>query len=199
MICCQVIGTILLSGLIAGAATFLTGLFVLPTLASDNVRSTVGKVIIDLGHNLSMCVLHCCTVPQPVHHKPALLSPLAIKTCSLENGHNRSNYLALIVFQPGRSLWGGPGYSSSTLEISLSIMPCPCNQPCVHLANLCGEGSEETCLVVYVWQYRGSTVGFGLALLEGYKGGIVCWILFGSTGAVQLGLGWHCWRGTKVA
>eukprot|EP00884_Botryococcus_braunii_P020113 jgi/Botrbrau1/6786/Bobra.0057s0022.1 len=49
----QGVAPILLTGIIAAAATFLTGFFVLPTLASDEVRSTVGSVIIHLGHNLS--------------------------------------------------------------------------------------------------------------------------------------------------
>lgn len=49
------VGSLVLSGMIAGAATALTGAFILPTLASDEIRSIVGQVIISLGQNLSGC------------------------------------------------------------------------------------------------------------------------------------------------
>ncbi len=49
----QGVAPILLTGIIAAATTFMTGFFVLPTLASDEVRRIVGKVVLDLGHDLS--------------------------------------------------------------------------------------------------------------------------------------------------
>lgn len=49
----QVVAHIILDCILAGVFTALSGMFVIPTLASDAVRRDIGRVVVGLGHSLS--------------------------------------------------------------------------------------------------------------------------------------------------
>ncbi len=49
----QVVANIILDGVLGGVFTALSGMFVVPTLASDHVRRDIGRVVVGLGHSLS--------------------------------------------------------------------------------------------------------------------------------------------------
>ena len=51
----QVVANLILDAVIAGLATALSGAFVLPTLAGDEVRGSIAATLMGLGQSISGC------------------------------------------------------------------------------------------------------------------------------------------------
>lgn len=54
----QVVVNLILGGIIAGLATALSGAFILPSLAGDDLRKSIGLALLGVGRSLSGWVFY---------------------------------------------------------------------------------------------------------------------------------------------
>ncbi len=62
----QVVINLILGGIIAGLATALSGAFILPSVAGDDLRKSIGLALLGVGRSLSgwvFCTSLLCSLP----------------------------------------------------------------------------------------------------------------------------------------